>query len=315
MDSFKMLLVRAFIAAGGLATLTAAHMELFNPPPFPGGNNSPVSAGNFPCQFGPATYDRGTTTPMKKGEPQKMSFKGGASHGGGSCQISITYDDPPTKDSVWKVIHSIQGGCPARKGDDHIGGDAGMLGSDSYDFQIPDIVPDGSATLAWSWINRLGGVPEFYMNCAPINITGGGGDASGLNSLPDMFVANLPGITDCVIPFGSDLKYPNPGSSVETWEQAKLLEPTCSFYIGGGGGAAPTPNPAGENSPASASGAMSATMDPSGTAAPAASADASSMPGGAQSMSAGAGDSACSGGAAEPTPNPAPYIRGRRPAF
>ncbi|KAL2266474.1 hypothetical protein VTJ83DRAFT_5826 [Remersonia thermophila] len=318
MDSFKMLLVRAFIAAGGLATLTTAHMELANPPPFPKArtDNSPVQASNFPCQFSPdlAQYDRSNTTPMPKGKTQKMSFRGGASHGGGSCQISITYDDPPTKDSVWKVIHSIQGGCPARKGDDHIGGDRDMLGPDTYDFQIPDIVPEGNATLAWSWINRIGGVPEFYMNCAPISIVGGGGDEAALNSLPDMFIANLPGITDCVIPFGTDLKYPNPGSSVETWEQAKLLEPTCSFYVGGSA-AAPASKPAGENAPASASGTMSATAAPSGTAAPPASDDAAYMSAVDPSKSSGTGDAACAGGVAQPAGSSVPYIRGRRPAF
>lgn len=42
----------------------------------------------------------------------------GAQHGGGSCQFSITYDEPVdggdwNKSASFKTIYSIIGGCPA----------------------------------------------------------------------------------------------------------------------------------------------------------------------------------------------------------
>ncbi len=78
-----------------------------------------------------------------------------------------------------------------------------FLGPDRWQWKVPAEAPAGKATLAWSWINKLGAVNEFCMNCAPVEHQGEGGDESTLAtlatlaSLPDMFIANVPGITDC----------------------------------------------------------------------------------------------------------------------
>jgi hypothetical protein len=235
-----MQLLEAFILAGGFVTLAEAHAKLRVPTPyaFSTFNNSPVNKDNFPCQLGgvDASGITGQATTMTKGETQQMGFTGGTTHSGGSCQVSITYDVPPTKDSVFKVIHSIHGGCIARDTNGNLSPDAEFEVPFMYDYKIPDDVPSGNASLAWSWINRSGGVNEFYMNCAPINIAGDGGDESALAALPDMFVANVPGISDCTSTLMKDTIYPEPGNSLdETFEQADLVAPTC----GGGGGAAP----------------------------------------------------------------------------
>ena len=50
---------------------------------------------------------------MAVGSQQSLSFTGSAVHGGGSCQISLTKDLKPTKDTDFRVILSIEGGCPA----------------------------------------------------------------------------------------------------------------------------------------------------------------------------------------------------------
>jgi hypothetical protein len=65
----------------------------------------------------------------------------GAPHGGGSCQFSLSYDNGVT----FKVIHSIEGGCPL---------DAVM---NKYTVPIPTSAPAAERALfAWTWFNRIG---------------------------------------------------------------------------------------------------------------------------------------------------------------
>lgn len=223
--------VSALLAAGGFAALSQAHILLGNPPPFEGSISSPINANgdNFPCQG----LTSGPTTEMQKGSTQQMSFIGSAVHGGGSCQISVTYDNPPGPNSKWKVIHSIIGGCPARGAAGNLGNDPNMQGQDQYEFTIPEDLPSGNATLAWSWLNKIGN-REFYMNCASISISGDGGDESALERLPDMFIANIPQGGGCMTPEGVDVEFPDPGESVET--NNPTTGPLCT---GGTGGAGP----------------------------------------------------------------------------
>ena len=132
--------------------------------------------------------------------------------GGGSCQVSLTKDLEPTKDSVFQVIHSIEGGCPnAAPG--NLGDDANAADPTTFDYSIPQGIAPGKYTLAWTWFNKIGN-REMYMNCAPIVVSGGGSKrsvddtldereqsynetaefelASRDASFPQMFVANIP---------------------------------------------------------------------------------------------------------------------------
>ncbi|RYP73274.1 hypothetical protein DL771_003703 [Monosporascus sp. 5C6A] len=206
------------LAAAGLLAVANAHMKMKNPVPFPSQNlgNGPlnVTGSDFPCKYtGPDTYANGEANIYPQGSKQKLQTIGQAVHGGGSCQISITYDTAPTKDSVWKVIHSIEGGCPARNAAGNAGDDASALAPDEYEFTIPDDIPTGKGVIAWTWINRIGN-REFYMNCGAVEITGNGGDQAAYDALPDMTVLNIMGI----LPepeHGFDVKFANPGNSVE----------------------------------------------------------------------------------------------------
>jgi len=74
----------------------------------------------------------------------------GAPHGGGSCQFSLSYDNGVT----FKVIHSIEGGCPL---------DAVM---NKYSVKIPESAPAAERALfAWTWFNRIGNRLTFrYMD-------------------------------------------------------------------------------------------------------------------------------------------------------
>ncbi|KAF2116682.1 hypothetical protein BDV96DRAFT_491055, partial [Lophiotrema nucula] len=91
-----------------------------------------------------ATYDAGETYTMK--------LMGGATHGGGSCQISLSCNQGVD----FKVIKSIIGGCPEEK---------------EYGFTIPQDVATAQCLLSWSWFNRVGN-REMYQNCAVVNIVG-----------------------------------------------------------------------------------------------------------------------------------------------
>ncbi|CAG7565539.1 unnamed protein product [Fusarium equiseti] len=239
-----------------LASYASAHMLMAEPKPYGSPDNSPLEAdgSNFPCKG--AVNNGGSTNTYKAGSTQQLSFIGSAVHGGGSCQVSLTTDKNPTKDSVWKVIHSIEGGCPAKNQAGNYPENANLDNPDKYDFKIPEELAAGDYVLAWTWFNHVGN-REMYMNCAAVKIEGEGGSKDHLDSLPDMFVANIG--NDCETPPDTDLAFPNPGSSVSKLKTT-LTDPkgpgcqkpgsgSGSGSGGGSGGSAPEPStPAAEPS-------------------------------------------------------------------
>ncbi|EGP91608.1 uncharacterized protein MYCGRDRAFT_32157, partial [Zymoseptoria tritici IPO323] len=188
-----------------------AHMVMHQPFPFDKGLNTnplnnakPGSAGSdYPCKQRPGVYDIGEhgVNNMAVGSPIALTFNGSASHGGGTCQIAISLDEEPDFKSVWKVIQVYEGGCPTT-------GD-GNSGSNNFTFQIPKGFPDGRATLSWTWYNKIGN-REVYQNCAPIDITGGSGTKEVYDSLPNLYLINLP-TSECSSVETTDLEVPHPG--------------------------------------------------------------------------------------------------------
>ena len=186
-------------AASICAYAVDAHMIMASPVPFGKPDNGPITQAQWPCKKN-LGYTVTTMNAMSVGKEQTLSFSGSAVHGGGSCQLSVTTDTEPTESSVWKVIQSIEGGCP------------GVDGPEEFKFTLPDSIPNGKGTFAWTWFAKLSGGPEMYMNCAPIEVTGGASDTSKFDALPDMLVANLPEVTECKQEPSTVLKIPNPGS-------------------------------------------------------------------------------------------------------
>ncbi|UNI18790.1 hypothetical protein JDV02_005040 [Purpureocillium takamizusanense] len=246
----------------GLAALGSAHVLLSNPVPYGRSDlkNFPLNldGSNFPCQQRPTAYDaQGASNVYAQGSQQQLSFVGSAVHGGGSCQISVTTDLQPTKDSKWKVIHSIIGGCPARDmGGNYDANDAKFINPNKYSYTIPKELAAGNYTLAWTWFNKVGN-REMYMNCAPLTVTGSGGSSNFMNTLPDMYKANIYGEDGCRTPNNENFPYPNPGKNV-VYENKVTPTVTlaatdpCIPVNGGGGPPAPYPPPAQTQVPSSA---------------------------------------------------------------
>jgi hypothetical protein len=178
---FKMM-----ITGGLFFDAASAHMVMNSPRPynFLQGDNlvivDPLSATNpFPCQGRFDSVEQ--VTVMTAGQNTLVNFTGGAQHGGGSCQFSITYDfPPPTDQSKWKTIFTIIGGCPVdeasqnlpplgpqaayrgREDSVHCGNDFGTQCIRQFDIPIPKQMTNGRATFAWTWFNNIGN-REMYM--------------------------------------------------------------------------------------------------------------------------------------------------------
>lgn len=283
--SFTMKTAAAIIACGAF-TSVGAHMVITNPVPFDKDalNNSPLAAdgSDFPCKFGGSTGYTSTVSSMNTlsvGETTNLTFMGSATHGGGSCQISITTDSVPTKDSIWKTIYSIEGGCPTSE-PGNIGDSASYTGAglNSFPFSLPKSIPSGKVTLAWTWNNRVGN-RELYMNCAPVTVEGGASDMSAFNKLPDMEVYNIAigGNQACTIPEGTNVAYQNPGSSTTHAGTAPATAATCKPNVAGSGSAS-TPEAGGDSSATSTAAAATATAsNPGGVFSPEQSGDSASQ--------------------------------------
>ncbi|KAI5201230.1 hypothetical protein E4T38_06168 [Aureobasidium subglaciale] len=206
---------RSALVAGTLLSLASqvlGHMEMSWPYPLHSKYNpansytvidysmtAPLFAdgSNFPCKgyqndrpmVPVATYSAGST--------YNMTIAGSAVHGGGSCQLSLSYDNGAT----FRVIKSMIGGCPL---------------TSTYDFTIPSYAPDGNALFAWTWQNEMGN-REYYMNCAVVTVAGSSAskrDTSSFEALPFIWKANVPGVNTCTTTEGEDPVYPMPGPDV-----------------------------------------------------------------------------------------------------
>lgn len=160
---------------------------------------SPLVAdgSNFPCKGYQNDRPIATKVTYEAGSTYNMSLAGSAMHGGGSCQLSLSYDNGAT----FRVIKSMIGGCPL---------------TTTYDFTIPSFAPDGTALFAWSWVN-LQGNREFYMNCAEVDIVGSTTakrDFTSFDDLPFIWKANLAGLNACTTTENVVVIYPDPGPDV-----------------------------------------------------------------------------------------------------
>ncbi|KAF8418077.1 hypothetical protein EV426DRAFT_705993 [Tirmania nivea] len=179
------------------------------------------NGSNYPCKgYNKDLSGVDSVETYTAGQSYSITLKGSATHMGGSCQISLSYDNGAT----FEVIHSMVGGCPLKS---------------SYDFTIPEDAPNGKkALLAWTWFNEVGN-REMYMNCAVVDIVGRS-NGKNLNT-PDIFRANIFGGT-CITPEGVDFVFENPGDSVEYGGDYATNKPSGPTPITGCANAPPPPS-------------------------------------------------------------------------
>lgn len=160
---FPKIIIAAVLGCGLFTTCVNSHMIIRSPVPYGKDTltTSPLEndGSDFPCKQRSGVYDISEMNNMPVGVPQQLAFTGGATHGGGSCQVSVTLDKEPTKDSDWKVIHSIIGGCPSNF-TGNLSEDAESDGAAVFEFSMPKGMPNGQYTLAWTWFNKVGLICE-----------------------------------------------------------------------------------------------------------------------------------------------------------
>ncbi|KAG6008268.1 hypothetical protein E4U21_004730 [Claviceps maximensis] len=216
----------SIVALAGLAT---AYVEMTYPPPFRSRFNrystnidynmtTPLAhdGSNFPCKGYHSLFDTPqghSVATWQQGRSYTISLEGTTANQGGSCQLSMSYNNG--KD--WNVLHSFIGGCPQNP---------------SWSFNVPGDAPPGEALFAWTWFNRFGD-RDMYMNCAHVTIQGTPLEPHRalfpLNHRPKMFVANVG--NNCVTPDYMNVRFPAPGPELIEWSD-HLADPIgdCRYF-------------------------------------------------------------------------------------
>jgi hypothetical protein len=211
MSFYRALVAAAVVLASGVN----AHISMTNPTPYGHPDTSPLnpSGSNYPCKTDNGFSINNVTTLTPKSNTL-LAFAGTAVHNGGSCQLSLTPGYQPDTNSPFKVIYTIEGGCPGTNGQ-----------TTTYNFNIPSFIPTGNYSLAWTWYNNIGN-REIYMNCAPVTVSGTQGDQAQYNALPDMAIFNIPSKNACGTIETFDVAFPDPGKFVTTGAGYKPTPPS-----------------------------------------------------------------------------------------
>ena len=176
--------------------LRSTHNPYYNYSNYDYSMTSPLSqdGSNFPCKG--YLVDLASSSIVDSLSPSQkytVDLGGSATHGGGSCQFSLSYDGGKT----FGVIHSVIGGCPLES---------------SYQFTIPSNLPTGKKVVfAWTWFNKIGN-REMYMNCALVDVAG---SQTAAITVPKIFEANVFGPGTCNTVEGTEVVFDAPGDSVE----------------------------------------------------------------------------------------------------
>jgi hypothetical protein len=136
-----------------LIAVAHGHMLLSEPKPRQGTNNGPSKQL---CQGLPAGAPSGS---YNAGDMLTVNIGGSASHSGGGCLFTLSC----TTEKDFKVIYATDKKCPTE-------------GSKSFSVPIPKEA-NGKCIFAFGWVPVTSGAPEYYHQCADIEVTGGTGGA------------------------------------------------------------------------------------------------------------------------------------------
>jgi hypothetical protein len=157
-----------------LLPLAVSHMILLEPPTYmhadgskPSLNPLDTATNTFPCQ---GLTQASSATTVNAGDNLRVMFgttteaSETATHGGGTCQFSVSYDYPASANATWKNIYVVMGGCPTQNteniqnhnqcGNSYDNPAAGCISQ--FDIPIPKQLHSGSASFAWTWFNAVG---------------------------------------------------------------------------------------------------------------------------------------------------------------
>ncbi|KAJ2502252.1 hypothetical protein GGH96_001187 [Coemansia sp. RSA 1972] len=228
------MLARSIVIAT-LGALASAHMAMIKPcsyytpgndcPDPPAGQSvdyslsSPLARDAPFCKY-TVPYDKPVET-WTAGQTVNIEFtkNGGAGHGGGHCQFSISYDG-----KNFAVVHEVLRHCfyngPSTSNTPDVR---------SYSFALPKDLPNSdNAIFAWTWVNKQGN-REFYCGTSNIAITG---SSSSSYTGKEMTIANHDGY-ETIPEFGD-----NYDTGLDLYEKAKTItvSPDGSADSGSGSG-------------------------------------------------------------------------------
>ncbi|KAI9764312.1 MAG: hypothetical protein M1840_008530 [Geoglossum simile] len=181
-----------------------------------------MNGTDFPCKFRNGVSpqfgtDSGGVAEWTAGSNEFFNFTANenvAAHGGGSCQVSLSFDGG----NNFQVIRSFVGGCPGNATFNSNNLPPRDQSPQIFDFTIPKDTPNGHAIFAWTWFPISGNI-SMHMNCAWVNISGGintGNRTLDPDDYPPMFVANVKAINTCRGRDGFKIVFPTPGKFATT---------------------------------------------------------------------------------------------------
>ncbi|KAJ2664653.1 hypothetical protein IW148_001973 [Coemansia sp. RSA 1199] len=221
------------IVIATLGALASAHMAMIKPcsyytpgndcPDPPAGQSvdyslsSPLARDAPFCKY-TVPYDKPVET-WTAGQIVDIEFtkNGGAGHGGGHCQFSISYDG-----KNFAVVHEVLRHCfyngPSTSNTPDVR---------SYSFALPKDLPNSdNAIFAWTWVNKQG-EREFYCGTSNVAITG---SSSSSYTGKEMTIANHDGY-ETIPEFGDDYD-----TGLDLYEKAKNITVSPSGSTGSGSG-------------------------------------------------------------------------------
>ncbi|KAJ1665127.1 hypothetical protein EV178_003433 [Coemansia sp. RSA 1646] len=202
-----------------LAASALGHMELIAPcprysdkcatqPALPAGEsidydlNAPIGSNGAVLQplCKHTTAWPSVTDTWTAGQSVTIQFAaGGATHLGGDCEFSISYDGGKT----FVVLHQELRYCFYTASPDSGGVDSVR----SYTFELPSNLPGTDhAVFSWSWVNASGN-REFYNNCGDVAVVGSAGSYTGKSMTIGNYGAGYPVIAEFLGNYNTGIEY------------------------------------------------------------------------------------------------------------